>query len=83
MSDTEPDEIYAKVARLTRSWWRVRIRVADGGGFFEDTQLARYDVPFRRWADSKARRAVARFVRRRELRTRYKGDTYRIPGRPS
>lgn len=72
----ELGDIYAKVIRRTRIWWRVRVyaRVV-----FGDNELARYDVPFGWWARSKARRAVAKCVRARELRARYADQAYRVP----
>jgi hypothetical protein len=71
-----PGGVYAKVIRRSRIWWSVRVYVV---AFFGEDESGRYEVPFRWWARSKARRAVARCVRRRELRARYKGDDYRLP----
>jgi hypothetical protein len=71
-----PGGVYAKVIRRSRVWWSVRVYVVVP---FGDEQAGRFEVPFRWWARWKARRAVARCVRRRELRAKYAPDGYRLP----
>lgn len=75
---------YAKVTRRGRIWWHIEVRFeATAEDFIGGNYVVSYDVPSARWARSKARRAVARYTRKRELRAKYANEAYYLPERTS